>query len=76
MNQEKPRQLNAAAEIEQQDDFSSYVAELQLHMSLQARKLVPNLSPGQGANFPENSVEALLQDSQANLEKLISRQKL
>jgi len=50
------------------EGFSDYVAELQLHMTLQARNLVPNL-----AN-PCDSRERLLQETQADIEKLISRQ--
>ncbi len=50
------------------EDFSEYVAHLQLHMTLQARNLVPSL---QQVN---DSREQLLQQTQANFEKLISRQ--
>ncbi len=50
------------------EDFSEYVAHLQLHMALQAKNLVPpvlNVS---------DSREELLHQTQANFEKLISRQ--
>ena len=51
------------------EDFSEYVAHLQLHMALQARNLVPNLS-----QTVVDSREQLLQQTQATFEKLISRQ--
>jgi hypothetical protein len=54
-----------------QEDFSQYVAHLQLHMALQARNLVPNLKP-----HLEDSRQELLHETQANFEKLISRQAL
>ncbi|WP_017651616.1 hypothetical protein [Fortiea contorta] len=53
------------------DDFSEYVAHLQLHMTLQARNLVPPLK-----QIQEGSREQLLHQTQANFEKLISRQGL
>ncbi len=49
------------------EDFSEYVAHLQLHMALQARKLVPTLTQ------VVDSREQLLQQTQANFEKLVSR---
>ncbi len=48
--------------------IGDYVAELQLHMSLQARKLVPTLTQA------HDSREILLQETQAHVEKIISRQ--
>ncbi|GAX43325.1 hypothetical protein NIES4075_43380 [Tolypothrix sp. NIES-4075] len=54
-----------------QEDFSEYVAHLQLHMALQARNLVPTLT----SNL-EDSRKELLHQTQANFEKLISRQML
>ncbi|NEQ65184.1 MAG: hypothetical protein F6J86_17540 [Symploca sp. SIO1B1] len=51
-----------------QEDISEYVAELQLHMALQARNLVPTITQA------ANSREQLLQQTQANMEKLVSRQ--
>ncbi len=47
---------------------SDYVAHLQLHMTLQARNLVPSLS--------QNSDQraSLLHQTQADLEKMTSRQ--
>jgi hypothetical protein len=53
------------------EDFSEYVAHLQLHMALQARNLVPNLKATQ-----EDSREEFLHQTQANFEKQISRQGL
>jgi hypothetical protein len=52
------------------EDFSEYVAHLQLHMTLQARNLVPPLT-----NAPD-SREQLLQQTQATFEKIVSRQGL
>ncbi len=51
-----------------EEDFSEYVAHLQLHMALQARNLVPTLKQTQA-----DSREELLHQTQANFEKLISR---
>ncbi|MGH1396041.1 MAG: hypothetical protein ACRAVC_18735 [Trichormus sp.] len=53
------------------EDISEYVAHLQLHMTLQARNLVPTLKPTQ-----EDSREQLLHQTQATFEKLASRQGL
>ncbi|KAB8334848.1 hypothetical protein SD80_000175 [Scytonema tolypothrichoides VB-61278] len=50
------------------DDFSEYVAHLQLHMALQARNLVPPLKQSL-----EDSREQLLHQTQAHFEKLVSR---
>jgi len=50
------------------EDFSEYVAHLQLHMALQARNLVPTLTQ------TADSREQLLHQTQAELEKMISRQ--
>lgn len=52
------------------EDFSEYVAHLQLHMALQARNLVPGL-PNTG-----DRRETLLHQTQANFEKIVSRQSL
>lgn len=52
------------------EDFSEYVAHLQLHMALQARNLVPTLTQA------VDSREQLLQQTQAEFEKLVSRQML
>ncbi len=50
------------------EDISDYVAQLQLHMALQARNLVPHLKE---VNDPRKQ---LLQETQATIEKLVSRQ--
>ncbi|MBE9012516.1 hypothetical protein IQ250_20155 [Pseudanabaenaceae cyanobacterium LEGE 13415] len=50
-----------------QEEFSEYVAHLQLHMALQARNLVPSLT-----NTPD-SREQLLHQTQAHFEKFASR---
>lgn len=54
------------------EDFSDYVANLQLHMSLQARNLLPGLAP-QVSGFDTRT--QLLQETQAAFEKLASRQR-
>jgi hypothetical protein len=53
------------------EDISEYVAHLQLHMTLQARNLVPTLQ-----QTIEDSRQQLLHQTQANVEKLVSRQGL
>jgi hypothetical protein len=50
------------------EDFSEYVAHLQLHMALQARNLVPKLTQ------TADSREQMLHQTQATIEKQISRQ--
>ncbi|MGK7892263.1 MAG: hypothetical protein AB4372_01055 [Xenococcus sp. (in: cyanobacteria)] len=52
------------------EDISEYVAQLQLHMALQARNFLPTLTD------VTNSREQMLQNTQANIEKLVSRQAL
>jgi hypothetical protein len=54
----------------QKEDMKEYVAELQLHMTLQARNLLPDLAAVQDSRVK------LLQDTQADVEKIISRQTL
>lgn len=52
----------------EQESLSDYVAQLQLHMALQARNLVPTLT---------NTLDSrgqLLHQTQATVEKLVSRQ--
>ena len=51
------------------EDISEYVAQLQLHMTLQARNLVPTLT--EKISSPR---ERMLQEAQATIEKLVSRQ--
>jgi uncharacterized membrane-anchored protein YhcB (DUF1043 family) len=53
----------------QREDFSEYVAHLQLHMALQTRRLLPNMKT-QG----NDSRSQLLQETQAEIEKQVSRQ--
>lgn len=57
------------------EDFSEYVAHLQLHMALQARNLVPTLTQTSSHQTPD-SREQLLHQTQADFEKFISRQEL
>jgi hypothetical protein len=60
-------------QIQQQaarEDFSEYVAHLQLHMALQARNLVPSLTS------TGDSRQAFLHETQASFEKIVSRQSL
>ncbi|MBL1174003.1 hypothetical protein [Pantanalinema sp. GBBB05] len=64
MDSRSHQPLNTAV----REDFSEYVAHLQLHMTLQARNLVPPLTNA------SDSREELLQQTQANFEKLVSRQ--
>jgi hypothetical protein len=58
----------APALTETREDFSEYVAHLQLHMALQARNLVPSL--GNVGDSRHN----LLHQTQADIEKMVSRQ--
>ncbi len=51
------------------EEFSEYVAHLQFHMTLQARNLVPSLK-----QQSQDSRGELLHQTQADFEKLISRQ--
>jgi hypothetical protein len=57
--------------VVENQDISEYVAHLQLHMTLQARNLVPTLK-----QIQEDSRQQLLHQTQANFEKLVSRQVL
>ena len=50
------------------EDISEYVAQLQLHMALQARNLVPTLTNVDSSRYQ------LLHETQATIEKLASRQ--
>ena len=54
------------------EDISDYVAQLQLHMALQARNLVPTLTN----TTVTDSRHQMLQETQAIVEKLASRQSL
>ncbi len=55
------------------EDIGEYVAQLQLHMALQARNLVPNLT-NTGVGSINNSRQQMLQETQAIIEKFASRQ--
>ena len=63
-------QLNSSSTHDQfmQEDMGDYVAHLQLHMSLQAKNLVPNFSA-----TPDGR-QTLLEETQATVEKQVSRQ--
>jgi hypothetical protein len=61
-------QLHSPSHLSSREDFSEYVAHLQLHMALQARNLVPTLTK------TDDSREQLLHQTQANFEKFVSRQ--
>jgi hypothetical protein len=56
------------AAVAQREDFRDYVAHLQLHMSLQARNLVPPVVQ------TADSRSQLLHETQARFEKAVSRQ--
>jgi hypothetical protein len=58
--------------VSSREDLSQYVAHLQMHMTLQARNLVPSMHGPIGS--PADSRNELLQETQASFEKLISRQ--
>ena len=55
------------------EDIGEYVAQLQLHMALQARNLIPNLT-NTGVGSINNSRQQMLQETQAIIEKFASRQ--
>lgn len=59
---------NQSLDPSARENFSEYVAHLQMHMALQARNLVPTLTQA------ADSREQLLQQTQAHFEKLVSRQ--
>jgi uncharacterized membrane-anchored protein YhcB (DUF1043 family) len=54
------------------EDISEYVAQLQLHMALQARNLLPSLTN----TTMTNSRQQMLHETQAIAEKFASRQSL
>jgi hypothetical protein len=56
---------------ESQEALGDYVAHLQLHMALQARNLVPHLNQETASH---DSRSLMLQKSQADFEKVASRQ--
>ena len=61
-------QTSSGDKIQTAEPMRDYVAELQLHMTLQARKLVPSLTNISGSR------QQLLQETQAEIEKAVSRQ--
>ena len=61
-------QYSSSIENAQREDFSEYVAHLQLHMALQTRNLVPSLSQSL------DSRNQFLAQTQAAVEKQVSRQ--
>lgn len=63
--------LNQYPSCSLREDIGEYVAHLQLHMTLQARNLVPTLTERSA-----DSREQLLEQTQALFEKQVSRQAL
>jgi len=63
-------QLTAIEQNPFREDIGEYVAQLQLHMTLQARNLVPPLTE------VTDSRKQMLQETQTIIEKLVSRQTL
>ncbi len=61
---------SSAPSLSNREDFSEYVAQLQLHMALQARNLVPSMT----AQCQNSQRQSLLHQTQANIEKMVSRQ--
>ena len=61
-------QANNQVKQQSREDIGDYVAQLQLHMALQARNLVPTLTD------VRDSREQMLQETQAIIEKWVSRQ--
>lgn len=61
-------QFNASADVSVGEDVKEYVAHLQLHMTLQARNLIPPLTK------TTDSRQLLLHQTQADFEKAVSRQ--
>lgn len=56
-----------------QENFADYVAELQLHMALQAKNLLPSMGLAQAGRLSDGRA-MLLHETQAVVEKQISRQ--
>ncbi len=63
--------LKSQLSSEQPETFQAYVAHLQLHMALQSRNLLPSLTQLGAAG---DGRQVLLYQTQAQVEKLISRQ--
>lgn len=66
--------LNTPVESSLREDFSEYVAHLQFHMTLHARNLVPTLVNSGNSSQAPDSREQFLHQTQADFEKLVSRQ--
>lgn len=62
-----PSSLFKELQKSRKEDVSDYVAHLQVHMSLQARNLLP------GIEQMKQSRESLLYQTQAQVEKITSR---
>lgn len=58
----------SATNQSKKEDVSDYVAHLQVHMSLQSRNLLPQIDQ------VKDSRDNLLYQTQANIEKLTSRE--
>ena len=63
-------QANNQSQQQSREDIGDYVAQLQLHMALQARNLVPTLTDA------NDSRQQMLQETQAIVEKWVSRQSI
>ncbi len=63
-------QANNQPQQHSREDIGDYVAQLQLHMALQARNLVPTLTDA------NDSRQQMLQETQAIVEKWVSRQSI
>ena len=61
-------QANNQLQHQSREDIGDYVAQLQLHMALQARNLVPTLTDA------NDSRQKMLRETQAIVEKWASRQ--
>ncbi|NJN22006.1 MAG: hypothetical protein HC812_13535 [Leptolyngbya sp. RL_3_1] len=61
-------ETSAPAIADSREACSEYVAHLQFHMTLQARNLVPSLSKQRDRR------KTLLHETQADFEKMVSRQ--
>lgn len=63
----KKMKFESGTSHDHQEDLKDYVAQLQLHMSLQSKNLLPHLNNG------KDKRDNLLYQTQANIEKLTSR---
>lgn len=69
-----PKSASSAPAPTAREDFSEYVAHLQLHMALQARNLVPSMGSGEVSSGQANQRQSMLHQTQADIEKMVSRQ--